>query len=59
MPSLSELPSDLNRNKLIRALIRLGFRVDKTGGEGSEIKEFKMEKVLLRAYVRVYGLERK
>lgn len=59
MPSLSQLPSDLNRNKLIKALIRLGFRLDKTGGEGSHYKiicpnektvtiQYKLHKVMLK-----------
>ncbi|MBN1585001.1 type II toxin-antitoxin system HicA family toxin [Candidatus Uhrbacteria bacterium] len=38
MPPLSELPSDLSREKLIRALVRLGFVVDRTGGKGSHCK---------------------
>ena len=38
MPSLSELPSDINRNKFAKALKRLGFIIDKTGGKGSHWK---------------------
>jgi len=38
MPSLSELPGEIKRNKFIRALRRLGFIIDKTGGEGSHYK---------------------
>lgn len=38
MPSLSELPGEIKRNKFIRALHRLGFIVDKTGGVGSHYK---------------------
>lgn len=38
MPSLSELPSDLKRKKLMKALIRLGFEIDETGGNGSHYK---------------------
>jgi predicted RNA binding protein YcfA (HicA-like mRNA interferase family) len=38
MPPLSELPSDLSRETLVRALIRLGFVVDRTGGKGSHCK---------------------
>ena len=63
MPSLSELPSDLGRNKLIRALIRLGFRVDKTGGDGSHYKvicpnekvvviQYKLHKIMLREVLK-------
>jgi len=35
MPSLSELPGEIKRKKFIRALQRLGFVIDKTGGDGS------------------------
>lgn len=38
MPSLSELPSDIKRNKLTKALKRLGFEIDTTGGKGSHYK---------------------
>ena len=38
MPSLSELPSDLKRKRFIRALRRLGFIVDESGGNGSHYK---------------------
>jgi len=38
MPSLSKLPSDLRRSKFIKALKRLGFVVDKKGGNGSHFK---------------------
>lgn len=38
MPSLSELPGEIKRNKFIRALQRLGFIIDKTGGAGSHYK---------------------
>lgn len=38
MPSLSELPGDIKRKKFIRALQRLGFNIDKTGGDGSHYK---------------------
>ena len=38
MPSLSELPGFLNRNKFIKALKRLGFEIDTSGGDGSHIK---------------------
>ena len=59
MPSLSKLPSDLNRKKLIKALIRLGFRLDKSGGDGSHYKiicpnektitvQYKLHKIMLK-----------
>lgn len=38
MPSLSQLPSDLSRDKFVKALTRLGFSVDKRGGDGSHYK---------------------
>ena len=38
MPSLSELPGEIKRKKFIRALQRLGFIVDKAGGDGSHYK---------------------
>ncbi len=38
MPSRSDLPGEIKRNKLIKALKRLGFVIDKRGGEGSHIK---------------------
>lgn len=38
MPPLSQLPSDLSRKKFTRALVRLGFFIDKTGGDGSHCK---------------------
>ena len=38
MPSLSELPDKINRNKFIRALKRLGFTISKRGGKGSHYK---------------------
>ena len=38
MPSLSELPGEIKRKKFIRALQRLGFIIDKSGGEGSHYK---------------------
>jgi len=38
MPSLSELPGSLKRSKFIKALIRLGFELDKVGGDGSHYK---------------------
>ncbi len=38
MPPLSELPGEIKRKKLIRALERVGFIINKTGGAGSHVK---------------------
>ena len=38
MPSLSDLPGELKRKKLTKALKRLGFCIDETGGDGSHCK---------------------
>ena len=38
MPSFSDLPGEIKRNKFTKALKRLGFIIDKTGGEGSHYK---------------------
>lgn len=38
MPPLSELPDDLSRKKLLRALVRLNFVIDERGGKGSHCK---------------------
>jgi len=38
MPSRSELPGSLHRNKFTKALRRLGFLIDKSGGDGSHCK---------------------
>jgi len=38
MPSRSELPGEIKRRKFIKALRRLGFIVDTSGGDGSHIK---------------------
>lgn len=38
MPSLSELPGEIKRKKLTKALLRLGFIIDKRGGDGSHYK---------------------
>ena len=38
MPSLSELPGEIKRKKLTKALARLGFVIDKKGGDGSHYK---------------------
>lgn len=38
MPSLSELPGEIKRKKFTKALMRLGFVINKTGGDGSHYK---------------------
>lgn len=38
MPSFSGLPGEIKRTKFIKALARLGFIINKTGGEGSHYK---------------------
>ncbi len=38
MPSLSQLPDKLKRNKLTRALTHLGFEISTKGGKGSHFK---------------------
>lgn len=38
MPSRSELPGNLDRKKLAKALMRLGFDISKKGGKGSHWK---------------------
>ncbi len=38
MPSRSDLPGEIKRKRFIRALRRLGFIIDKTGGDGSHYK---------------------
>ena len=38
MPSHSDLPSDISRKKLARALQRLGFIINTKGGKGSHFK---------------------
>ena len=38
MPSLSELPGQLKRNKFTKTLERLGFMIDRKGGDGSHYK---------------------
>lgn len=37
MPPLSELPGTVPRNKLLRALRRVGFLIDVGGGDGSHV----------------------
>jgi predicted RNA binding protein YcfA (HicA-like mRNA interferase family) len=38
MPPLSDLPGSVSREALLRALARLGFSVDKSGGKGDHYK---------------------
>lgn len=38
MPSRSELPGEIKRRKFIKALTRVGFLIDVTGGAGSHYK---------------------
>ena len=38
MPSRSQIPGNLNRRKFLRAIIRCGFLIDMTGGDGSHCK---------------------
>ena len=38
MPSHSQLPGEIKRSKLIKALKRLGFVINTYGGDGSHIK---------------------
>lgn len=38
MPSHSDLPGKISRRKIIKALKRLGFIIDKKGGKGSHLK---------------------
>lgn len=38
MPSRSELPGDLARKKLLKALVRLGFEINTIGGKGDHVK---------------------
>jgi len=35
MPSYSQLPGGIKRPKFLKALKRLGFKIDTTGGKGS------------------------
>lgn len=49
MPSFSHLPGEIKRKKFIKALLRLGFIINKTGGEGSHYKAVwpKREKTII------------
>ena len=38
MPSLSELPGEIKRKKFIKALRRLGFIINESGGDESHYK---------------------
>jgi predicted RNA binding protein YcfA (HicA-like mRNA interferase family) len=38
MPSLSDLPGSISRDKLMKALVRLGFIISKRGGKGDHYK---------------------
>ncbi len=38
MPSLSQLPGEIKRKKLTKALTRLGFVINEKGGDGSHCK---------------------
>lgn len=38
MPPLSELPGEIARQKLLKALRRVGFEIDESGGDGSHMK---------------------
>jgi len=38
MPSRSELPGKINRDRFAKALERLGFEISKKGGKGSHYK---------------------
>lgn len=63
MPSHNDLPSDLSRKKLSKALVRLGFEVDKRGGDGSHYKvicpnqkvvtlQYKLHKQILKVILK-------
>lgn len=38
MPSRSQLPGNIKRKKFLHALMRLGFEIDLSGGDGSHCK---------------------
>lgn len=38
MPPRSELPGSVSRKQFLRALVRLGFEIDTTGGKGDHVK---------------------
>lgn len=59
MPSLSQLPGEIKRKKLAKALIRLGFMIDEKGGNGSHYKALwppNQKSVTLPYYLNKYTL---
>ena len=51
MPSLSQLPDGIKRKKFLKALERVGFVIDKRGGDGSHYKAtWKNEKSITIQY---------
>ncbi len=51
MPPLSSLPGHIKYNRFLRALARLGFIIDKTGGDGSHaLAEYKNHKSITIPY---------
>lgn len=38
MPPLSQLPGSIPRKKFLRALSKLGFKINEVGGKGSHVK---------------------
>lgn len=38
MPSLSELPGEIKQSRFCKALKRVGFEINKVGGDGSHFK---------------------
>lgn len=51
MSSHNSLPSDIKRKRLTKALERLGFSIDQTGGDGSHYKAiWKNEKFVVIPY---------
>lgn len=59
MPSLSQLPGEIKRKKLTRALIRLGFLINKKGGDGSHYKAIwpsNQKSVTIPSYINKYTL---
>ena len=38
MPSLSQLPDGISRDRFVKALIKVGFLISKKGGNGSHYK---------------------
>jgi len=51
MPPLSSLPGHIRYNKFLKALSRLGFVIDKSGGDGSHVlAEYKNHKSITIPY---------